>query len=171
MHWPFRQHESARNIRRSAIRDKLVQRGACFGEVAGWERPNWYAPKGMSPRYDYSYDRPNWFDVSADERHSVRRSDSWMPAPVRSYWSPGQMPRVSWSGSAPAISAPKARGAPACRAKRDWLTAHRKRCRKEIHWRQINGSRFAPDRTRRRVPRKLSIVRRKPAAIIVRNAR
>ena len=72
MHWPFRQHESARNIRRSPIHDRLMKSGACCGEVAGWERPNWYAPQGMESRYHYSFNRQNWFDVSAGEHKSVR---------------------------------------------------------------------------------------------------
>ena len=29
--------------------------GACFGEVAGWERPNWFAPQGVEPVYEYSF--------------------------------------------------------------------------------------------------------------------
>ena len=32
-----------------------------FGEVNGWERPNWYAPDGVKPEYEYSYGRQNWF--------------------------------------------------------------------------------------------------------------
>ena len=38
MHWPFRQPETARGVRRSALHDRLAARGACFGEIAGWER-------------------------------------------------------------------------------------------------------------------------------------
>ena len=32
-----------------------------FGEVNGWERPNWYARDGVKPEYEYSYGRQNWF--------------------------------------------------------------------------------------------------------------
>ena len=39
-----RQYASARGIRRSAIHQNLLERGACFGEVAGWERANWFLP-------------------------------------------------------------------------------------------------------------------------------
>src|SRR3954469_21271437 len=55
MHWPFRQPESARGVRRSALHDRLAARGACFGEAAGWERPNWFARGAVAPAYDYSY--------------------------------------------------------------------------------------------------------------------
>jgi glycine cleavage system T protein len=74
MHWPFRQPETARGVRRSVLHDRLLASGACFGEVAGWERPNWYAPKGVEPRYRYSYGRQNWFDYSAEEHLAVRNN-------------------------------------------------------------------------------------------------
>jgi 4-methylaminobutanoate oxidase (formaldehyde-forming) len=73
-HWPFRQYESARGARKSALHDRLVARGACHGEAFGWERPNWYAPKGVMPRYQYSYGRQNWFEYSAAEHRAVRES-------------------------------------------------------------------------------------------------
>ena len=72
MHWPFRQPETARGVRRSALHDRLTERGACFGEVAGWERANWFAPPGVTAEYEYSYGRQNWFDHSAAEHHAVR---------------------------------------------------------------------------------------------------
>jgi 4-methylaminobutanoate oxidase (formaldehyde-forming) len=72
MHWPFRQPETARGVRRSALHDRLAARGACFGELAGWERPNWFATGNMKPVYEYSYGRQNWFDASAAEHRAVR---------------------------------------------------------------------------------------------------
>lgn len=74
MHWPFRQVETARGVRRTPLHDRLVAAGACFGEVAGWERANWYAPAGVEPRYAYSYGRQNWFDFSAAEHRAVREA-------------------------------------------------------------------------------------------------
>jgi 4-methylaminobutanoate oxidase (formaldehyde-forming) len=74
MHWPFRQPETARGVRRSTLHDRLKERGACFGELAGWERPNWFAPEGIKAEYHYSYGRQNWFDYSAEEHKAVRRS-------------------------------------------------------------------------------------------------
>ena len=72
MHWPFRQFETGRGVRRSPFHDRLVARGACHGTAFGWERPNWYATGGMEPHYDYSYGRQNWFDASAEEHRAVR---------------------------------------------------------------------------------------------------
>jgi glycine cleavage system T protein len=72
MHWPFRQAATARGVRRSVLHDRLLARGACFGEVAGFERPNWFAPAGQKAEYEYSYGRQNWFDYSGAEHQAVR---------------------------------------------------------------------------------------------------
>lgn len=72
MHWPFFQNESARDQRRSPFHDTLQAAGACHGELAGWERPNWYARDGATPAYVYSHARQNWFDAAAAEHQAVR---------------------------------------------------------------------------------------------------
>ncbi len=71
-HWPYRQYRTSRGVRKSAIHDRLVDAGACHGEAFGWERPNWYAPDGVAPEYEYSYGRQNWFEYSASEHLAVR---------------------------------------------------------------------------------------------------
>ena len=71
-HYPYRQYETGRGVRKSAIHDRLVSAGACHGEAYGWERPNWYAPEGIEARYEYSYGRQNWFEHSAAEHFAVR---------------------------------------------------------------------------------------------------
>lgn len=74
MHWPYRQYETARNVRLSPLHQRLADRGACFGEVAGWERANWYAPKGEPGVYAYSYGRQNWFAYCANECRATREA-------------------------------------------------------------------------------------------------
>ncbi|MFQ5985508.1 MAG: FAD-dependent oxidoreductase, partial [Alphaproteobacteria bacterium] len=74
MHWPFRQVETARPLRCSPLHDRLKARGACFGETAGWERANWFAPEGVEPKYVYTYGRQNWFAHAADEHRAVREA-------------------------------------------------------------------------------------------------
>ena len=71
-HYPYRQYETGRGVRKSAIHDRLAAIGACHGEAFGWERPNWYAPAGVEPRYEYSYGRQNWFEHSSAEHRAVR---------------------------------------------------------------------------------------------------
>ncbi len=72
MHWPYRQYETARGIRLTPLYMRLKENGACFGEVAGWERANWFAPKGVAPTYEYSFKRQNWFPYSAAEVKATR---------------------------------------------------------------------------------------------------
>jgi 4-methylaminobutanoate oxidase (formaldehyde-forming) len=74
MHWPFRQPETARGVRKSPLHDRLAAAGACFGEVAGFERANWFGSPGSEPRYEYSYGRQNWFGASAAEHRAVREA-------------------------------------------------------------------------------------------------
>ncbi len=71
-HWPYRQMETSRNVRHSPIHERLVAHNACFGEVAGWERPNWFAPEETEPRYEYSFGKQNWFEYSANEHRAFR---------------------------------------------------------------------------------------------------
>jgi heterotetrameric sarcosine oxidase gamma subunit len=72
MHWPFRQYESSRGIRRSPLHERIAAAGACFGEIAGYERPSWFGAPGETPAYAYSYGRQNWFDASRREHAAVR---------------------------------------------------------------------------------------------------
>ena len=72
VHWPFYQYRTSRGVRRLQLHDRHTVAGACFGEIAGWERPNWYAPEGVDPVYEYSFKRQNWFEYSAMEHKAVR---------------------------------------------------------------------------------------------------
>ena len=71
-HYPYRQYATARGVRKSPLHDRLQAIGACHGELAGWERPNWYAPRPELAHYEYSYRRQNWFEYSAAEHRAVR---------------------------------------------------------------------------------------------------
>ncbi|ABL80168.1 MULTISPECIES: FAD-dependent oxidoreductase [unclassified Nocardioides] len=74
IHWPFQQRESARQLRVSPLYERTDAAGAVFGELAGWERANWYAPAGVVRRYEYSFGRPNWFEHSAAEHNAIREA-------------------------------------------------------------------------------------------------
>ncbi len=71
-HWPYRQKETARGVRRTPFHEHLKAHGAVFGEVAGWERANWFAGDGQDRAYRYGWKRQNWFDSSAREHMAVR---------------------------------------------------------------------------------------------------
>ena len=49
-HFPYRQVETARDVRQSPVHDRLKAAGACFGEVSGWERANWFLPRAEQER-------------------------------------------------------------------------------------------------------------------------
>ena len=71
-HWPYRQPETARGIRRSPLHEHLKVRGAVFGETAGWERANWFAVGDQLPEYRYSWQRQTFFDNIAQEHNAIR---------------------------------------------------------------------------------------------------
>ena len=74
MHWPYLQPDTARGLRRVPLYERLAAAGACFGEAAGWERANWYAPPGSAPEYAYSFGRQNWFGAVAEEHRAAREA-------------------------------------------------------------------------------------------------
>ncbi|MDE3026993.1 MAG: GcvT family protein, partial [Paracoccaceae bacterium] len=71
-HYPYRQVETARGVRRSPLHAHLAERGAVFGEVAGWERANWFAAPGQAREYRYDWGRQNWFENQKAEHMAVR---------------------------------------------------------------------------------------------------
>ena len=71
-HFPYRQMATSRGIRRSPLHEHLKARGAVFGEVAGWERANWFAAPGQTPEYRYSWQRQNWFENQRAEHLALR---------------------------------------------------------------------------------------------------
>jgi len=44
VHYPNEERRAGRPLRLSPTYARLVALGACFGEKAGWERPNWFEP-------------------------------------------------------------------------------------------------------------------------------
>jgi sarcosine dehydrogenase len=70
--WPGEEHASGRPWRRSPLYDYLRDAGAVFGEKLGWERPNWFAMAGETPRDQYGFGRPNWFAAVAREHQATR---------------------------------------------------------------------------------------------------
>ena len=74
MHWPGRQRESARGLRRTPFHHALKARGAVYGEVQGWERPAFFAPDGAAPLFDHSFHRPSWFEYAQAEQRAAREN-------------------------------------------------------------------------------------------------
>ncbi len=76
MGWPYEENKSGRPCRKSPLYEVLKEKGACFGEKLGWERPNWFADatKGETPEDVYSFERQNWFDAVGREHKAVREA-------------------------------------------------------------------------------------------------
>ncbi|WP_419740313.1 GcvT family protein [Ruegeria sp.] len=73
-HFPYRQKATARGVRRTPFHHHLLEQGAVMGELAGWERANWFANEGQEREYQYSWKRQNWFENSAAEHRAVREN-------------------------------------------------------------------------------------------------
>ncbi|MEL7542307.1 MAG: FAD-dependent oxidoreductase [Pseudomonadota bacterium] len=78
-HYPYRQFASARGVRRTPLHGHMKELGACFGELGGWERPNWFVKPDergsvSEPTYEYSWKRQNWFGNAAEEHNAIREN-------------------------------------------------------------------------------------------------
>jgi glycine cleavage system T protein len=73
-HFPFRQKDTARGVRRTPFHHHLMERGAVMGELAGWERANWFAREAQEAKYEYSWSRQNFFDNVREEHMAVRQN-------------------------------------------------------------------------------------------------
>ena len=73
-HYPFRQKVTARGVRRTPFHRHLLERGAVMGELAGWERANWFAREAQEAEYQYSWSRQNFFDNVREEHMAVRQN-------------------------------------------------------------------------------------------------
>ena len=71
-HFPYRQKATSRGVRRTPFHEHLKAQGAVFGELAGWERANWYARPDQEREYRYSWRRQNFFDNVAEEHKAIR---------------------------------------------------------------------------------------------------
>ncbi len=74
MHWPGRQRETVRNLRRTPFHHAMKAHGAVYAEAQGWERPAWFAPEGADITYDYSFYKPGWFEHTQREQKAARES-------------------------------------------------------------------------------------------------
>ncbi len=73
-HFPYRQKATARGVRRTPFHHHLLEHGAVMGEIAGWERANWFADPGQEREYQYSWKRQNWFENAANEHRAIREN-------------------------------------------------------------------------------------------------
>ncbi|HRI68531.1 MAG TPA: FAD-dependent oxidoreductase [Polyangium sp.] len=72
-HYPTRSMQTARGAKKSAIYDRLAERGAYFRDVSGWEGADWYAPPGVEAKVtELSWGRQSWFPYWEAEHRAAR---------------------------------------------------------------------------------------------------
>lgn len=72
--YPGREMSSGRNLRLTPLHTKLVEHGANFDEVAGWERATWFAATGETVSKELTYARLAWHDCVAREHRATRNA-------------------------------------------------------------------------------------------------
>ena len=72
LHHPDEERPACRPLRTSPAYDRQAARGAQFGQVNGWERPNYFAPEGFSDHDSRSFRRGGWWQHAVDEAKAIR---------------------------------------------------------------------------------------------------
>ncbi|MDE0534000.1 MAG: FAD-dependent oxidoreductase [Albidovulum sp.] len=80
LHHPDEERGACRPLRTAPCYDRLRARGAQFGQVNGWERPNYFAPHGFSDLESRSFRRGGWWQYAREEAESVRSGVSLLDA-------------------------------------------------------------------------------------------
>ncbi len=75
LHHPDEERPAARPLRTVPAYDRQKARGAQFGWVNGWERPNYYGPLDAPENFDHdarSFRRGGWWQYAVEEAKAIR---------------------------------------------------------------------------------------------------
>ncbi|WP_298934596.1 FAD-dependent oxidoreductase [uncultured Ruegeria sp.] len=75
LHHPDEERPAARPLRTAPAFDRQKARGAQFGWVSGWERPNYYGPLDAPENFDHdarSFRRGGWWQYAVEEAKAIR---------------------------------------------------------------------------------------------------
>ena len=75
LHHPDEERPACRPLRTAPAYDRQKARGAQFGFVNGWERPNYFGPPDAPDTFDHdarSFRRGGWWQYSVEEARAVR---------------------------------------------------------------------------------------------------
>ncbi len=76
LHHPDEERPACRPLRTAPAYDRQKARGAQFGWVNGWERPNYFGPLDAPDTFDHdarSFRRGGWWDYARAEAEAVRK--------------------------------------------------------------------------------------------------
>jgi dimethylglycine dehydrogenase len=77
LHHPDEEREACRPLRTAPAYDRQKEMGAQFGQVNGWDRPNYYGPKDAPESFDHdsrSFRRGAWWQYAVEEAKAVRNT-------------------------------------------------------------------------------------------------
>ena len=74
IHYPDEERAAGRPLRMAPCYDRMKAQGAVFGQKSGWERPNWFAPKGVAQEDHWSFRRSRWFEHVGAECRNVQEN-------------------------------------------------------------------------------------------------
>jgi dimethylglycine dehydrogenase len=77
LHHPDEEREACRPLRTAPNYDRQKELGAQFGQVNGWERPNYYGPKDAPANFDHdsrSFRRGGWWQYAVNEAKAIRET-------------------------------------------------------------------------------------------------
>ena len=75
LHYPDEEREKCRPLRTGPAYDRQKAAGAQFGQVNGWERPNYYGPLDAPASFDHdarSFRRGGWWEYAVAESKAIR---------------------------------------------------------------------------------------------------
>ena len=72
LHHPDEEREACRPLRTTPCHDRMKERGAQFGQVNGWERPNYFATGEFDDHASRSFRQGEWWPHAVDEANTVR---------------------------------------------------------------------------------------------------
>ncbi|WP_424989918.1 GcvT family protein [Fluviibacterium sp. S390] len=75
LHHPDEERPACRPLRTAPAYDRQAARGAQFGQVNGWERPNYFGPLGAHDNFDHdsrSFRRGDWWQYAEAEARAIR---------------------------------------------------------------------------------------------------
>ena len=74
LHHPDEERGACRPLRTSPAYDRQKAAGAQFGQVNGWERPNYFAPVGFDDTASRSFRRGGWWQYAVAEAKAIREN-------------------------------------------------------------------------------------------------
>ncbi|RBI85786.1 diguanylate cyclase [Rhodosalinus halophilus] len=75
LHHPDEERPACRPLRTAPAYDRMKARGAQFGQVNGWERPNYFGPLDAPEDFDHearSFRRGGWWQYAVEEAKAIR---------------------------------------------------------------------------------------------------